>query len=604
MRYVRFLMLLAALFALSVTMGCHGSNEYTDTSGDDTDADGESGGGGDVTEEFSLSSAEASSMGRGVTIAFSEAVPSASVSAKATVPSRAEIEAELVISDAGEIIAPTRMAWAEDGSSLAVWGKFPYCAELSFSLGTSSISFTMPQNPLDFLVDDGCTADIAFVHYDDSSDSSYLVAIDGGDSLGLGNVNASSLFAGAGWVSQGVDLSAKAFYAVIESVRADGGAVYSAVLEEDPDDDEHDTFYLWDDYAGTSDYDAKVVVDTPSGVKSAIPRDVGDVDGDGVHDIAFYLRESQLADTTTAYLGIVSGAGGLAGDLLLGDVADYELAVPDPAVAGEMWSYVGPRPLGDINGDGYADLRFMKIGGKLESYAVATSEVHIFSGADLVQGVADSAAWRLLNDQTFGYFSDAVGADVNCDGTKDLVLSSWHGVYDDVTMQYYAMEPRVFIFFGGAEFPSLAAASDADVVLKSQSEDLFDPTSNPQFGLDTIGDANADGCEDVLVSIRSNAGPVGAALMAGSEVWAPEDNLIESHSIALFAIPQPPGDVRIGAMRNGLSRIGDIDNDGLDDLALGCTNDAGESVIAIFRAANLSGTLGYDNASSIINEAN
>jgi len=174
--------------------------------------------------------------------------------------------------------------------------------------------------------------------------------------------------------------------------------------------------------------------------------------------------------------------------------------------------------LGDINGDGASDLitsaPFQFNGG------ANTGKVYVYSGADgtlLASHTGDAG-------ELLGY-SVSLAGDLNGDGTNDYVSGSLARV----------------VAWSGADHS----------MLWQQTGSTF------RFGydVDTAGDVNGDGKDDVVVGetgVNGNAGAVHVLSGAdGSVIW--------THL----------GDSTLGLLGGAVGRLGDVDGDGVPDVAAG-----------------------------------
>jgi len=128
---------------------------------------------------------------------------------------------------------------------------------------------------------------------------------------------------------------------------------------------------------------------------------VGDLDGDGFGD---------LATTSTAFPIVVQIFRGGASGPSLGPA--FEPTVPDGLAEGAI------AGLGDVDGDGYADLALGHWSGAL------SSNVGIYRGSSA--GVSTTSAWVLTpepGETEFGYVLGDAG-DVDADGFADLTVTS------------------------------------------------------------------------------------------------------------------------------------------------------------------------------------
>ncbi|MBK8230800.1 MAG: FG-GAP repeat protein [Candidatus Eisenbacteria bacterium] len=251
---------------------------------------------------------------------------------------------------------------------------------------------------------------------------------------------------------------------------------------------------------------------------------LGDVNGDGYADVAIGAPLSDVggADAGTVYV-YHGSSGGLE---------------PTPA-----WSLSGDgdgqrlggalKTLGDVNGDGYADL--------LVGSGDAGRAWLYLGGAG---GLASSAAWTIEGDVAGSRFGSVVSGsgDINADGFADLLvgapdLSNGNG-----------LEGRAYLYFGSADGPGPSPFLTVD-----QS-----PEDHLAAAVAGAGDVNGDGYADLLVGAPGVSAPQsfeGRAFIfhGGSPApgWAYESNAVEAE---------------FGAVLDG---GGDINGDGFADVVIG-----------------------------------
>jgi hypothetical protein len=216
-----------------------------------------------------------------------------------------------------------------------------------------------------------------------------------------------------------------------------------------------------------------------------------------------------------------------------------------PAVAGATIFGYSLSVVGDIDGDGFDDVAVagngddqvaIYLGDALGTPTIPTTILGVTAGVEI-----------------FG--ADIAGGDFNGDGITDLVI----GAPDAVTL---AAQPggRAYVFFGrAAGWDALTSTSDADVVIDGW-------VLGGEFGAALVaGDFDNDGFDDLVVQQRVpddgrlyifNGGVWPAAVTAGSATT------ILTGEFASF----------LGGNGQPALAVGDVDNDGLDDLLAGAPN--------------------------------
>jgi len=192
---------------------------------------------------------------------------------------------------------------------------------------------------------------------------------------------------------------------------------------------------------------------------------------------------------------------------------------------------------GDINNDGVSDIIFGATGSRTAK---------IYYGSDTPDSEADAVLEGAGSDNRFGYATSSAG-DFNNDGYEDLIVGAYG--YD----QYRG---RSYIYFGGED-----ADNDVDLILTG------DDFEDAHFGWSAagIGDVNNDGYDDVAVGAIFYAAnmPGKVFVFYGGE---------EPDSIVDVTINQSIANDWFGYFINP---AGDVNNDGIDDFAVGAVGTGG-----------------------------
>jgi hypothetical protein len=184
-----------------------------------------------------------------------------------------------------------------------------------------------------------------------------------------------------------------------------------------------------------------------------------------------------------------------------------------------------PRSFGDLNGDGYSDL-------------IATNNqlpfptTYIYLGSASPDTVADYV-WPGFDAST-----NTITADMNGDGADDIIIS--RGSYLDV-------------HFGGSILSPIP-----DMQLS------FEGCNNTPTYLANAGDFNSDGFEDLVVIDDACALGWGKLAVYLGGRWMGSD--------PAFTIEGRTDPLNLIGICSAIG-VGDINNDGIEDLAIGATND-------------------------------
>jgi len=186
---------------------------------------------------------------------------------------------------------------------------------------------------------------------------------------------------------------------------------------------------------------------------------------------------------------------------------------------------------GDVNGDEISDLI---IG------ATGSRTAKIFYGSETPDTQADVSLEGAGTENWFGYSTSSAG-DFNNDGFEDLIVGGYG---------YNHYRGRSYIYFGGEDPDNIADVTFA-------SEDVED--SNFGWSVSGIGDINNDGFDDVAV------GAIFYATGMPGKVYVYYGGA-NPDSIVDVVITQNVANDWLGYF---VSTAGDINNDGIDDFAVG-----------------------------------
>ncbi len=222
----------------------------------------------------------------------------------------------------------------------------------------------------------------------------------------------------------------------------------------------------------------------------------------------------------------------------------YPLESPNPENNGNFgWSVC---EAGDVDGDGWGDL----ILGACQEYGGAyhAGRAYVFSGGD------GSVLHSLLSPQpaSSGLFGACVAGagDVDTDGFADVVVGA---PYEYVGAP---LAGRAYIFSG-----------QTGSVLHALESPNAEDGGCFGFPVSWAGDVNADGNDDVIVGAHKEDvgyGDVGRAYV------------FDGYSGSLIRALESPNPEYEGMFGNSVSRVGDVDGDGCDDVIVGALReDAG-----------------------------
>jgi hypothetical protein len=272
---------------------------------------------------------------------------------------------------------------------------------------------------------------------------------------------------------------------------------------------------------------------------------LGDVDGDGLADIAVGAVSNSAAGTEAGAVHIVLGpATGIA---TLEDAWATWTGESEGDLAGASVS--GP---GDLDGDGSVDLL---IGASLEDSGGSNAGASYIVYGPLSSGSASLTTAEVkitggaINDKAFNVSSPG---DVDRDGVPDLIIgASWfNGIGTDRGAAYLLLGPVT------ADF-SLASGEDA--IWHGESDYDFAATS-----LAGAGDMNADGAADLIIGAYGDDA-LGAESGAAYIVYGPTRGAHDLTTAAVKLTGSRAGDYAGWSV----STVGDVNADGYDDVIIG-----------------------------------
>ena len=268
-----------------------------------------------------------------------------------------------------------------------------------------------------------------------------------------------------------------------------------------------------------------------------------DVNGDGDDEVILtaYGNNDGATDAGAAYL---LHGGALSGTL---SASAAELTILGVSTSDILGYYLADAS-GDLDGDGVNELVVGASG--YDVPALGAGGVFVFS-ADLTGTLdADSAAWVFTGDATgssqYVGYSAVVGHDLDGDGVGDAVVGA-------------GGSGKAFLFSAPAQGD--ATVNDADVTLSGlKATDSFGSAL-------AAGDIDGDGATDLIVGARYDDS-VATAAGAVYVFSGPFTKSTLKDSDAVFKVTEEATYVYMGAPYQGL-RADDLDGDGAEELLVG-----------------------------------
>ncbi|MEM1057474.1 MAG: integrin alpha, partial [Bacteroidota bacterium] len=255
----------------------------------------------------------------------------------------------------------------------------------------------------------------------------------------------------------------------------------------------------------------------------------GDVNGDGYDDVIVGAPESNGRGLNAGRAYVYFG----------GPTAD---AIADVIIAGSFLDQLGTSVsgAGDVNGDGFADVI---VGVPFDDVGASNSgRARVYFGGPSMDAFADLTLTGTTENGNLGASVSGAG-DVNGDGFADVIVGETGGGTTN--------EGRAYVFFGGS---SADAVADLTLVGESMG-DLFGES------VSGAGDMNGDGFTDVIVGARNNDAGAGNAGRAYVFFGGTAPDAIADLVLTGTGTTDQLGDSVSGA--------GDVNGDSYDDVIIG-----------------------------------
>jgi len=299
------------------------------------------------------------------------------------------------------------------------------------------------------------------------------------------------------------------------------------------------------------------------------PAGVGDVNGDGIPDVAMQTKNPDF-DDDDGHVWVVFGKSSgtaVSGASITAGTGGFVIDGGDGDQLG--WTLDG---LGDMNGDGFDDLAIGAPGNGFVYVVFGKSNTTAVDADDLATGAGGFRIFPTPFDIDIGRLVSGAG-DVNGDGIPDLLIGD-----DFESPNSRAQAGITYVVFGKIDNSNIDLD---DIIAGAGGFAVSGARAGDSSGGNAAGagDVNGDGLGDIIIGARgvnpSSRNDAGAAYVVFGKTNTTAVDLLDVEAgTGGFVIN---GAFANGFAGTGVSSAGDVNGDGLADLVVGANEATGVS---------------------------